>query len=130
MNYKKLSTEQSELARKEFASKLPKWAKNPQPLYTLKGTLIANSFERVVVGDYGAFIEISTQDVERSNIKVKTGQEYRDKNPRYSNKVKYSWLTAKDDSDCKIYYQKRTVNYADYKIGYLYIAPEEVAIKN
>lgn len=40
--------------------------------------------------------------------------------------VKYLWLTADDDSDVKVYDQKRSVEYADYKPGMLYVSVYEV----
>ena len=42
------------------------------------------------------------------------------------NKVKYLWLTIKDNSCIKIYYQKKSVDYADYKPGMLYVSVHEV----
>ena len=99
------------------------------PVYTLDGTLIANAFTRIVIGDYGAFVEIDAKDVVRKNIRVKEGQEYRYLDPQYAERVKYLWFTAKDNTNCKIYVQKRTVPYADYRPGYLYISPFECYIK-
>lgn len=40
--------------------------------------------------------------------------------------VKYLWLTADDNSDVKVYDQKRSVEYADYKPGMLYVSVYEV----
>lgn len=40
--------------------------------------------------------------------------------------VKYPWLTADDNSDVKVYDQKRSVEYADYKPGMLYVSVYEV----
>lgn len=40
--------------------------------------------------------------------------------------VKYLWLTADDNSDVKVYDQKRLVEYADYKPGMLYVSVYEV----
>lgn len=45
---------------------------------------------------------------------------------RAKENVKYLWLTADDDSDVKIYDQKRSVEYADYKPGMLYVSVYEV----
>lgn len=96
---------------------------------SLEGTPIAKGYTRVVIGDYGAFVEILKENIIRSNIKTKEGQEYRYKDEKYSSRVKYLWLTARDTSDCKIYYQKKTVSYADYKPDYFYISPFEVVLK-
>jgi len=95
------------------------------PLYTLSGTLIAYDYNEVIIGDYGAFIELDESEIVLDNIKVKEGQEY-----RYEEKYKtckYYWLTAKDDSNIKIYHQKGKVSYADYVVGKYYISPYEIS---
>ena len=92
-------------------------------------TLLADSWERIVIGHYGAFIEVKDGDMYKNSLKIKKGQEYRIKDPRYSEKVKYEWWTADDFSDCKLYKQKRTVSYADYRPGFWYISPFEVLSK-
>jgi len=66
--------------------------------------------------------------VVRSNLKIKSGQEYRINDPKYSEHVKYWWLTPKDLSDMKVYYQKRIVSYADYKPEMFYVSPYEVLL--
>lgn len=45
---------------------------------------------------------------------------------QYAEHVKYLWLTADDNSDVKVYDQKRLVEYADYKPGMLYVSVYEV----
>ena len=87
-------------------------------IYSKSGTLIATGYNRVVIGDYGAFVEFDNTQAIKQNIKVKAGQEYRYNDKQYS-----------DNSDCKIYFQKKTVNYADYKEGMFYISPYEVKIE-
>ena len=99
------------------------------PIYSLEGTLLANGYSRIVVGDYGAFVEIAKKDIIRKNIKNKEGQEYRFRDAYFADKVKYYWLTAKDNTDCKIYLQRKTVEYADYKPDYFYISPFECTTK-
>lgn len=76
-------------------------------IYSKNGTLVATGYNRVVIGDYGAFVEFDKTQVVSQNIKVKAGQEYRYNDEQYSKNVKYFWLTAKDNSDCKIYFQKK-----------------------
>lgn len=95
-------------------------------LYSKDGTLIAKGYDRIVIGHYGAFIEISPDDMVMDNIVVKRGQEYRINNPKYSERVKYQWFTARDRSDCKLYFQQKGVTYADYKPNKWYISPFEI----
>ena len=113
--------------RKMFMENLPKWCldekRKKEELRTLSGTPIARGYTRVVIGDYGAFVEIEDADMIKENIKTKEGQEFRS-DEKYH--VKYLWLTAKDDSNCKIYLQTKTVDYADYQPGRYYISPYEI----
>ena len=92
---------------------------------TLNGTVICDSYRRIVVGDYGAFIEFDAQ-YNNSSFVVAPGQEYRINDERYSKNVKYIWLTINDGSNIKIYYQKKGVTYADYLPGMCYVSVHEV----
>lgn len=92
-------------------------------LYTSKGTLLCDKYERIVIGDYGAFIEYVN---DAGNCIIKPGQEYRVNVERFAKNVKYVWLTVNDGSDVKVYLQKRTVPYADYIVGRYYVSVHEV----
>ncbi len=97
---------------------------NKLPLYSKNLIPIAKDFNKVVVGDYGAFIEIDEENIIKCNIKVQEGQEWRYEE-RYKN-CKYYWLTDIGDSGIKIYHQKLPVKYANYKPNKYYISPYEV----
>lgn len=116
--------------REKYRKALPDWCSltgdHKAALYSLDDTLLCAGYERVVIGDYGAFIEISPAQICKDALCCKPGQEFRYEDPRFAKNVKYVWLTAKDLSDCKIYYQKKTVSYADYVPGMYYISPYEV----
>jgi len=99
---------------------------NGHKILTLDGMLLAEKYERVVIGQYGAFIEFLNDDAVRRNIMVQPGQEYR-YSPEWMDKVRYYWCTAKDGSGCKLYYQRKPVVYADYKAGRWYVSPYEVS---
>ena len=118
--------------RQKYKEALPEWCiieGDPTVhLYTLDGMLLSDGYARVVIGDYGAFIEIAGDQIHKETLRCKPGQEYRNQDERYSKNVKYLWLTARDRSDCKIYLQKNTVSYADYIPGMYYISPYEVEI--
>lgn len=77
-------------------------------------TVIGNGYKRIVVGDYGAYFEFDEEQIERGNIKQKWDGE-----PKYG--IKYIWMITKDDAKTKVYWQKDTVDYADYKIGCFYM---------
>lgn len=92
------------------------------------GTIVSKGYNRIVIGDYGAFIEFDSDQVVQDNIQVQKGQEYRINDASFINKVKYIWLTASDDSKIKIYFQQKTVDYADYVVGKFYVSPYEIKI--
>ena len=100
--------------------------KNKIPIVSRDGTMIAYKYNRIVIGHYGAFIEIDDSDVYPDNVKCKKGQEYRIKDRKYRDKVKFHWYTAKDNSDVKLYWQTREVAYADYRPDMWYVSPFEV----
>jgi hypothetical protein len=99
------------------------------PMFQVKsmsGTVIANGYRRIVIGDYGAFVEFSEEQAVKSAMKIEPGQEYRIRDKNYADRVKYWWLTAKDDSGIKIYFQLKTVSYADYLPRMFYVCPHEI----
>lgn len=115
--------------RAEVEEALPEWCNmsgDTTKLETRSGTVIASGYNRIVIGDYGAFVEFSRAQANARHLKIKEGQSYRIEDPRYAEHVKYLWLTADDDSDVKVYDQKRSVEYADYKPGMLYVSVYEV----
>lgn len=116
--------------REKYEENLPEWCKDEESkkavFYSADGTQVCIGYNRVVIGDYGAFIEIRPEQMCMDNIQCKKGQEYRINDKRYACNVKYHWLTPKDHSDCKIYYQQKEVSYADYKAGMYYISPYEM----
>lgn len=119
--------------REKYRAALPEWCNmdgnDAMPLFSLDGTQLCDGYDRIVIGDYGAFIEISPDHILQNNLHCKVGQEYRFTDERYAKNVKYLWLTAADHSDCKIYLQKKRVDYADYVPGMYYISPYEVVTR-
>ena len=116
--------------REKYLRNLPEWCSivgdQNKELRSLNGTLLAVGYNRIVIGDYGAFIEIDPDHIVKENLRVKEGQEYRSTDPRFADRVKYFWLTATDKSNCKVYLQQKRVSYADYLPGMYYISPYEV----
>lgn len=131
-NYKKLPSNLSEFVRNEYLKSLPDLLKLNGDLdfeiYSKKETLISIGYNRIVIGDYGAFIEFDKNQVVYENIQIKKGEEYRIYDDHYNKNVKYIWYTAKDDSNIKIYYQQKTVSYADYIPNVFYVSPYEIKI--
>lgn len=121
--YKKLPKELSDKLRAIYQNNIPTFLNmnGGGALYSKNGYLICEHYDRIVVGDYGAFVEFSVASVE---FVTKRGQEYR-RDPKYSN-VKYYWLTLPKDDSVKIYFQKKEVTYADYKPEKYYVSVHEV----
>lgn len=118
--------------RQKYIDNLPEYCKlsgSRKPLYSHAGVKVANGYGRIVVGDYGAFIEISSGDIVESALIIQPGQEYRLSDPRFADNVKYIWYTDRSGTGAKFYFQKKTVTYADYKPGMWYISPYEVTPK-
>lgn len=120
--------------RVKYQEELPDWCEltgcSDFPLMTTQGTLVCTGYTRIVIGDYGAFVEISKSQICKENLYVQPGQEFRTQDDRFQQRIKYIWLTAKDCSRCKIYDQQRRVDYADYQPGMYYVSPYEVFPKN
>ena len=123
--YKPLPGELSGKYRDYFVENTPRFLSldGGGALYTSFGTRICGSYQRIVVGDYGAFVEFGEPACE---FVIAPGQEYRVNDERYSKNVKYVWLTIDDGSGIKIYHQKKGVSYADYKPGMYYVSVHEV----
>ena len=114
--------------RQKYLDALPEWCELAGaviPCYTMCGTLIATGYNRIVIGDYGAFLEFTPEQI-CGPLRVQPGQEYRINDPQFSDRVKYHWLTANDLSGVKVYFQQKTVSYADYIPGMYYISPYEL----
>ena len=123
--YRKLSEELSLRMREYYIKNIPSflYLEGGAMLKTTKGTVICNSYDRIVVGDYGAFVEYSKPACQ---YVIEPGQEYRIYDDRYKDNVKYEWYTVKDGSHIKIYKQKKGVKYADYIPGKYYVSVHEV----
>jgi len=89
------------------------------PLYFLDGTQFSSGYERVVHGGRGAYVELKKEQIIvslKSHFNTKVPEEI---TPEL---FYYHWLEPEGRTE-KIYWQIRTVKYADYKIGYYYVSP-------
>jgi hypothetical protein len=90
-------------------------------LYFKDNVLFATGYERVVHGGRGDYVELT-----KEQIVVKLKHIFNDVLPDEitgKESFYYYWLQPLGRRE-KIYWQCRTVNYADYKIGYYYISPK------
>jgi len=91
-----------------------------EPLYFLDGVQFANGYERVVHGGRGPYVELKKDNILHELISVfsnKVPDEINIHEPYY-----YYFLKPYKRQE-KIYWQIKTVKYADYKIGMYYISP-------
>lgn len=84
------------------------------------GMLFATGYERIVHGGRGDYMELT-----KSQIVVPLKSKFNHNLPlEVSNEPFYYYWLEVPGRDEKVYWQCRTVNYADYKIGYYYISPK------
>lgn len=91
-------------------------------LYTKNTTLIANKYQRVVIGQRGPYVEFSKDEIQLNQLYIPKNQLYRLSDP----KIYYVEFRTNDTSNVKVYYQMRSVAYADYRIEYFYISPDDL----
>ena len=75
-SYKKLDEELSNSVRAiyQLYANQCNLEKN-RPIYSSNGILIANGFDRIVIGDYGPYIEFTKEQANEKEFVVATGQE-------------------------------------------------------
>lgn len=100
-----------------------------QDIYLKNNTLFAQSFERVVHGGRGDYVEFRYEQIIPNLYYKFVVDEYNTpikfdiNNVDMYNGFYYHWLLPETDLATKVYYQMKTVKYADYKIGYFYVSP-------
>ena len=87
----------------------------------IDGKPFARSYTRVVIGDYGAYVEIES-DALLVELTIPEKQKWRlDKDflSKRNLNIKYEWY---EYNNKKVYFQLNAVTYADYKPDYYYIS--------
>lgn len=118
--YAPLDPRRRRVIREFYRRGLPSWAKDGfdggvAELENRSGTRVTRGWARVVIGDYGAFVEMSRVQVDLLNLHGGGAGNA------------YNWLRTRDASRTKVYEQLRGVTYADYRPGMFYVAPADVA---
>jgi hypothetical protein len=115
--------------------------------FTYGGEFFAKGYVRIVYGDHGPYIEFT-----KEQIKVELVSKFKNEidfdNLPEKPKFFYYWLHPKGNSTVKVYLQLKTVTdkpnapkrkdgkpscfnreegYADYRVGYYYVDPEDLA---
>jgi hypothetical protein len=119
--YIPLPHDESKLVREFYAEQIP-IPLDGGDLYfhNENGTLISKGYSRIVLGDYGPFIEVSEDQIILENIKNKWPGKQK------KSGMKYIWMETRDKEKTKIYHQLNKVPYADYQPNKYYIDPRLV----
>lgn len=88
-----------------------------QDIYLPNGELFAKEFIRVVHGGRGDYVEFNKEQILLPLIS-KFGNDINSEDLD----VYYWWLYPKGSPEVKVYLQRKTVKYADYKIGKYYVS--------
>ena len=87
---------------------------------TKSGVPIANGFTRVVRGGRGDYVEFTTAQIALDSLHIPEGTEW-----RQNSKVAY-YAEYRTADNVMVYFQRRIVAYADYKIGMWYVSPADL----
>jgi hypothetical protein len=87
------------------------------------GATFAENYSRIVYGDRGPYLEFA-----RAQILVELTSRFGNPTalPSPTLPVFYLWLHPVSDPEVKVYWQSRTVSYADYRRGLYYVAPGQL----
>ena len=87
-------------------------------LKTKSNTIVCNGYDRIVFGGRGPYIEFNKNQLLDNAFFVPKSQLYRISDSRI-----YYIEFRTIENDIKVYYQMRSVAYADYLINHFYISP-------
>lgn len=89
---------------------------------------IATGYTRVVIGGRGPYIEFLPGHLIWDSLQIPDEEKYRLEHP-WKDRVYYVEWRTKDESNVKVYDQKRSVDYADYRVGLVYISPFDLFVE-
>ena len=95
---------------------------------TKRGLHVATGYTRIVVGGRGPYIEFLPGHLFWDNLHIPDDEKYRLDHP-WKDRVYYVEWRTNDEINVKVYEQKRTVDYADYKLGLFYISPFDLFVE-
>lgn len=101
---------------------------NEFEFYSKSLRFVAKGYVRIVIGKRGPYIEFERKHFDnRSNLEIPEDQKWRiDSKSVYY--IEYRSHVKIDN--IKVYFQKRRVDYADYRIGKYYISPFDLLFEN
>ena len=103
---------------------LPEFPPDGDPLIFTTGCelIIAHGYERVVIGMRGPYVEFLDEHIKRESLFIPGDQRWRFDH-FHVGKCYYYEFRTRDSRRIKVYFQKKPVDYADYRIGRWYISP-------
>ncbi|MCX5879859.1 MAG: hypothetical protein NTY44_12200, partial [Deltaproteobacteria bacterium] len=96
---------------------------------TKSGLHVATGYMRIVIGGRGPHIEFLPGHLIWESLHIPDAKKYKREHPWLRVRVDYVEWRTNEESNVKVYEQKRTVEYADYKVGLLYISPFDLFVE-
>ena len=93
---------------------------------TKGGISVATDFVRIVHGERGSYVEFTKEQMILKNITIPHGAKWRFSG-EWIKSVYY--IEYRTSDNVKVYYQKKLVKYANYKLKHYYIAVEDLNLK-
>ena len=95
-------------------------------LFTRNNVPLTTGYNRIVYGERGAYVEFDTAHILKFKDQTFVPQHAQWRITRkYWKKVFYYEYRTKD-SNIKLYFQRKTVSYADYVVGRWYVALKDI----
>jgi hypothetical protein len=88
---------------------------------------VATGYSRIAIGGRGPYVEFLPGHLIWDNLHIPDGEKYRLDHP-WKDRIYYVGWRTNDESNVKVYEQKKTADYADYKVGLFYISPFDLSI--
>jgi len=95
---------------------------------TKTGFHVATGYTKIVIGGRGPYIEFLTGHLIWDSLQMPDEEKYRPEHP-WKDRVYYVEWRTNDEINVKIYDQKRTVEYADYKVCLFYVSPFDLFVE-
>ena len=100
---------------------IPHEGSDDMQLFSESGELVATGYTRIVFGDRGPYMEFRKSNMNKHALYLPDDLKWKMDEDLSHTIFYYEFRTRQDY--VKVYFQKRTVNYADYKIHKFYISP-------
>ena len=95
---------------------------------TKSGLHVATGYTRIVIGERGPFIEFNPEHIILVNLHIPKNMRWKLTSYWRAREDLIEWRTN-DDANVKVYEQLKTVDYADYRAGLIYISPFDLFVE-